>query len=144
MRNNVESILKEVENEIKALKSVYAISGSLVEFHVTKSNSVFVTDTATSTKLSVTITFTPDKDLDQNKFSDMYMLAEISTNDGTNIIKLPNGSTYGTWDEDGKLSATFELTHSPGTQVNFIYSITAYAIVSGPATGTFTYDTSVT
>lgn len=144
MRPNVESILKEIEDEIRALKSVYAVSGSLVEFHVIKSNSVTATDTSSSTKLSITITFTPNKELDQNKFSEMYMLVKISTDDGTNIIELPNGSAFGSWNDDGTLSATFELTHGAGSQVNFIYSITGYAIVSGPATGTFTYDSSVT
>ncbi|MBQ3433135.1 hypothetical protein IJG22_02440 [Candidatus Saccharibacteria bacterium] len=148
MRNTVEQRLAAIENELKALKGVYAISGSQIPFVAQESPKYSRVAGENTHNGTFEFTFTPSKIADQNLLTEFYVVLAVArsiTIDGTTHTE-PTTTIMrrlaGDVDVNGKFK--FKITHEYyPTSSGQTYSMSAYAITCGPAEGTFSCEITI-
>lgn len=142
---NVEKQLIDIENTLKAAKSVQSVSGSMVEFHIIESDEYSASSTESSTGISFKFTFHP---LDNNVQSDLTELTVVQdggtfTPSGGTPVRLSSwegGHDNGKRDADGNLYVVLSI-YAPSSIGKWV--VTVHAVATGPVDGYFTCETTV-
>lgn len=151
MTMTLEKRIFDLDHEIKALKSINAVSGSLIPMSMQKSEEyTYTLKTNGAPNFSHKFTFAPDTDInpDLNLLTSMTVTvnAKITSEDGSSYAVGPlYYKDTETRDEDGNLyiEATYDTSGSLPDTGEHTFEVSAHAIVTTLQAGTFKHEQGV-